>query len=324
MTMAEELEFRLLRVFVAVAEDLHFTRAAQRLFIAQQAVSRDVRRLEERLGVTLLDRGTRLVTLTPAGERLLGRARQLLALHDETVREVRAGTAPLLVNVVGQKLTPALLLSAAREATPTVEFAATFHARLEAAVPMLLAHRLHVAFGRHAGLPAHLTADLAQRLVRWEPFALLLPQGHQLSARNTVALAELDGLPLCLHAGTQASPEWADAGAQLAAASGARLEPDHPPAYGVDELAHRMRRNGTPVLTLSSQPPVPGAVLLPIVDPVPLYPWSMLWRRDLRHPGLDALQAAARRAARGQRWLDVPDGAWCPEPERRGITTGAR
>src|SRR5687768_4652362 len=66
MTMAEELEFRLLRVFVAVAEDLHFTRAAQRLFIAQQAVSRDVRRLEERLGVTLLDRGTRLVTLTPA------------------------------------------------------------------------------------------------------------------------------------------------------------------------------------------------------------------------------------------------------------------
>jgi DNA-binding transcriptional LysR family regulator len=84
--MVDELEFRLLRYFVAVAEELHFSRAARRLFVAQQAVSRDIRRLEGRLGVTLLDRDTRQVTLTPAGVRLLARARQLLALHDETAQ----------------------------------------------------------------------------------------------------------------------------------------------------------------------------------------------------------------------------------------------
>jgi DNA-binding transcriptional LysR family regulator len=319
--MVDELEFRLLRYFVAVAEELHFSRAARRLFVAQQAVSRDIRRLEGRLGVTLLDRDTRQVTLTPAGVRLLARARQLLALHDETVREVRAGTAPLFVNVVGQKLTPALLLAAAREAAPAVEFAATFHARLETAVPLLLSHRLHVAFGRS---PGNLTADLAHRLVRWEPLALLLPESHPFSTQEAISFIELGGMTLCLHAGNHASPEWADAGAQLAGAGGALLEPEHPPAYGVDELAHRMRRHGTPVLALSSQPAIPGAVLRPIVDPVPLYPWSVLWRRDLRHPGLDALLAAARRAAREEGRLEVPAGAWRPEPEVRLATTRTR
>jgi DNA-binding transcriptional LysR family regulator len=322
--MADDLEFRLLRYFVAVAEELHFSRAAQRLFVAQQAVSRDIRRLEDRLGVTLLDRGTRQVALTPAGERLLLRARQLLALHDETVREVRAGTAPLYVNVVGQKLTPALLLAAVREEAPDLEFAATFHARLESSVPLLLSHRLHVVFGRLAGLPTHLAAQVEHRLVRWEPLALLLPEGHPLAGGGSVALRRLDGLPLCLHAGTQSSPEWMDVGTQLAAASGAVLEPDHPPAYGVDETAHRMRRHGTPVLALRTQPPIPGAVLLPIVDPVPLYPWSMLWHPDLRHPGLDVLRAVARRTARAERWLDVPGGAWRPEPEAGSATTRMR
>jgi DNA-binding transcriptional LysR family regulator len=307
-----DLDVRLLRHFVAVAEELHFSRAAQRLFVAQQAVSRDIRRLEERLGLTLLDRDSRRVALTPAGERLLARARQLLALHDETVRELRSGTTPLFVNVVGQKLTPARVLAAAREAAPDLEFAATFHARLESAVPLIQAHRLHVAFGRAAALPRLSAPTLARRLVRWEPLALLLPDGHRLAAAETIPARELRGLPLCLHAGNQASPEWADVGLQLAAAFDAVPEDEHPPAHGVDEIAHRLRRYGVPVLALASQPPVPGGVLRALIDPVPLFPWSMLWPPELRHPGLDVLHAVARRE---RRWLDVPAGAWRPEPE---------
>jgi DNA-binding transcriptional LysR family regulator len=84
--MPDDLEIRLLRYFVTVAEELHFSRAAQRLFVAQQALSRDIRRLEDRLGVRLLDRTTRRVTLTPAGGTLLTRARELLAHFDATVR----------------------------------------------------------------------------------------------------------------------------------------------------------------------------------------------------------------------------------------------
>jgi DNA-binding transcriptional LysR family regulator len=76
--MSAHLDPRLLRGFVTVAEELHFTRAAVRLHVAQQALSRDVRRLERELGAELFVRTTRQVTLTPDGERLLPYARRVL------------------------------------------------------------------------------------------------------------------------------------------------------------------------------------------------------------------------------------------------------
>jgi Bacterial regulatory helix-turn-helix protein, lysR family len=124
--VAPELDVRLLRYFVAVAEELHFTRAANRLFVAQQALSRDIRRLEERVGVPLLDRTTRRVTLTPAGEQLLLRARELLVLHDQMVRELQGFTDRIVVDVVGHGLTPETVLSAARRGGPGVEYFAEF------------------------------------------------------------------------------------------------------------------------------------------------------------------------------------------------------
>jgi Bacterial regulatory helix-turn-helix protein, lysR family/Phosphotriesterase family len=90
--IAGELDLRLLRHFVAVAEELHFTRAAARLYVAQQALSRDIRRLEQQLGVRLLTRTTRQVRLTADGERLLVRARELLALATRTGLHVIAAT----------------------------------------------------------------------------------------------------------------------------------------------------------------------------------------------------------------------------------------
>jgi DNA-binding transcriptional LysR family regulator len=67
-------ELRQLRAFVAVAQELNFTRAAERLHLGQQAVSKSVRQLERELGVTLLERTTREVRLTPAGAALLARS----------------------------------------------------------------------------------------------------------------------------------------------------------------------------------------------------------------------------------------------------------
>ena len=80
--IGNELEIRSLRYFVAAAEELNFTRAAARLFVAQQALSREIKRLETRTGTTLFVRTTRRVTLTPDGERLLVLARDLVARHD--------------------------------------------------------------------------------------------------------------------------------------------------------------------------------------------------------------------------------------------------
>jgi DNA-binding transcriptional LysR family regulator len=175
--MVGELDVRLLRHFVAVAEELHFTRAAARLYVAQQALSRDIRRLEQQLGVRLLTRTTRRVALTPEGERLLLRARELLALHDQTVQELGGHDHPLLVDLLAEGHTPARLLRAARQRAPKTELVARFHGGFGAALELLLAGRLDVAFGRSEGLGRPFpTQQLARRLVRLEPLALLLPR----------------------------------------------------------------------------------------------------------------------------------------------------
>jgi DNA-binding transcriptional LysR family regulator len=119
-------DFRGLRYFVAVAEELHFTRAAERLYIAQPALSEQIQRLEAELGVELLRRTTRKVELTAAGEEFLERARRILAEADDALAEasraargetgrVRVGTGA----TAGLELVPAVL-RAFRQARPLV------------------------------------------------------------------------------------------------------------------------------------------------------------------------------------------------------------
>src|SRR4029450_5358559 len=105
--VALDVDTRLLRHFVAVAGELHLRRAAPRLYIAQQALSRDIARLERELGVQLFVRSTRRVTLTPDGERLLTRASELIALHDQLVKEVTASDRALVVDVMHDQSTAA-------------------------------------------------------------------------------------------------------------------------------------------------------------------------------------------------------------------------
>lgn len=84
------MELHRLRYFVAVAEELHFTRAAARLHVAQPALSAQIRRLEAEVGSPLLERTTRSVALTPAGESLIGHARELIEAHDAALAAARS------------------------------------------------------------------------------------------------------------------------------------------------------------------------------------------------------------------------------------------
>src|SRR6476620_10009049 len=83
------MDLRQLRSFVAVAEELHFSRAAARLHLAQSALSAQIRQLEREIGGPLFVRSTRRVELTPAGEALLPDAQQLLALADAALERAR-------------------------------------------------------------------------------------------------------------------------------------------------------------------------------------------------------------------------------------------
>ena len=314
--MAGELDLRVLRHFVAVAEELHFTRAAARLYVAQQALSRDIGRLERQLGVRLFTRTTRRAALTTEGERLLVRARELLTLHDQTLEELNAHGRPLLVDLLAEGHTPTRVLRAARQHVPHTELIARFHGGLSAALHRLLAGGLDVAFGRSEGLGQPFpTQQLTRRLVRLEPLALLLPAEHPLATLDAVPLAALRGTQVDISAGNEQAPEWVDLGMRLLAAFGAEPSPPHPHAEGLEETVWHLHAEGLPILTLLERPVVPGVVVRPLTEPVPLYPWTMVFHRDLRHPGLDALQASADELARRERWLELPPGPWLPEPD---------
>jgi DNA-binding transcriptional LysR family regulator len=312
--MAGELDLRLLREFVVVAEELHFTRAAARLYLAQQALSRDIARLERQLGVPLFTRTTRRVALTAEGERLLERARELLVLHDQILQELRGPgePRPLLVDLLAEGHTPVRVLRAARQRVPHVELVGRFHGGLGAALHLLLAGGLDVAFGRSEGLGQPFPTQLVRRLVRLEPLALLLPQEDPLAALDAVPMAALRGTQVDISAGNEQAPEWVDLGMRLLAAFGAEPSPPHPHAEGLEETVRHLHAEGSPILTLLERPVAPGVVVRPLVDPVPLYAWTMVFHRNLRHPGLDALQTSADELGRRGRWLELPPGHWLP------------
>jgi DNA-binding transcriptional LysR family regulator len=312
-----ELDLRLLRAFVVVAEELHFTRAATRLYVAQQALSRDIRRLESQVGAPLFVRSTRRVTLTADGERLLAHARSLLALNDAALKELHRATRPLLVDVIGEGLTAARIVDAARLAEPQFEFTMRFGGGMGAALPQLLAGRLDVAFGRTEGLGPSFPAELTRQLVRFEPLALLIPDDHPLAALADVPVERLRGMEIDASAGNNDAPEWVDLAVALLEAFGARPSAPHPHVIGTSETARHLRSHGLPILTMSECPAVPGAVIRPLVEPVPLYPWAIVHRSDATYPELATLGSVVTELAAKEGWNNVPDGAWLPSSDAR-------
>ncbi|MGW7639738.1 LysR family transcriptional regulator [Streptomyces decoyicus] len=322
--MPYDTDPRLLRAFLAVAEELHFTRAAARLYVAQQALSRDIRRLERELGAALFVRTTRQVALTPDGARLLPLARRVLTAHDELAATFRsAPERPLLVDVGVPIGTAHGVLEAARERVPdSCELVARFHSGLTGAAAEVAAGRLDVSFGRIAALPPGVLAGLEHQPVRLEPMAVLLREDHPLAARPAVALAELAGETLYAAAGNPQTAEWTDLAERLFAGRGIATAEPFPEIEGSQEFVRVVRKRGWSVLASVEFIEVPGMVLRPLVDPVPLSPVSMVWRRGLGHPGLDALRAAARELAEKQDWLTLPGSDWwLPEGDARVMGT---
>ena len=188
------VEFRQLRHFMTVAEELHFGRAATRLFISQPGLSQSIARLERALGVQLLRRSRRGVQLTDAGLELLHHARRLLADTEDALERVRGvgqGRAGVLRAGVAllaeQVIAPALAAFHAEYPSVALDQTAAVSERLLA---QLSDGTLQVAFVHQ--VPA--LTSLAR--LEWEPvrrgrLAVLMSRQHRMAGRECIALHEL-------------------------------------------------------------------------------------------------------------------------------------
>jgi DNA-binding transcriptional LysR family regulator len=192
-----DVHLRDLRYFVAVAEELHFTRAAQRLFVSQPALSRQIAKLEQDLRVILLVRDRRHVRLTAAGQCLLDGTRVLLASWDETRRTVAdaAATASSNLRVGIQTSIGRGILATIRESLERTHPTWTLtivQVRWDDPAVGLTRHDTDIAL---VWLPAPEPELLRWVVVATEPRHVALPLGHRLAKRRRIVLADLDEEP---------------------------------------------------------------------------------------------------------------------------------
>jgi DNA-binding transcriptional LysR family regulator len=205
------VEIRWLEAFVAVAEELHFGRAANRLQMAQSPLSQTIRRLERELGVTLFDRSTRSVALTPAGEALLPHAHRVfeeLELARQATRAVSGvfyGTVSIGFSGALNHRTLPPLTRAVRQRYPEVALKLVGRVMTRDGVAQIEQGALDLAF---VSLPLEPSPLVRTRLVGREPLGIALPVDHPLAGESEVDLVDLadDGFittPAALGSGLQ-------------------------------------------------------------------------------------------------------------------------
>ena len=126
-------------------------------------------------------------------------------------------------------------------------------------------------------------------------------------------LAELAGETIYAAAGNEDTTEWTDYARTLFAEYGIQLAPPFPKIEGRTEFRRIIHKQGWSVLANVEFPDIPDMALRPLIDPVPLAPVSMVWRRGLRHPGLTALINAAHHLGATDDWLARPENSWIPD-----------
>ncbi|MEU1347324.1 LysR family transcriptional regulator [Streptomyces sp. NPDC005786] len=276
-----DLETRELEYFVAVAEELHFGRAAARLAIAQPALSKAIQRVESRLGVQLLVRSSRHVSLTPGGEALLHHGRHALNAVSAAARSARrAGDVQAQLRLVIKPGGDANLLSGI----------------LAAYAGQPDARRVDILFGGATDRADYLRDGRADVALLYAPFddltglesetlyvegrVAILPRGHRLASRGEVRMADLEHETL---------PSW-------------KGVPDGGTGPEIVDLAQMtqmiMLGRTIAILPRSSIDPLhPGLVYKPVIDAAPsrlVVAWSRLDQRPLVASFVTAAVAASR------------------------------
>jgi len=272
----DRLETRELAYFVAVAEELHFGRAAERLGMAQPPLSRAISRLERRMGVRLLERTSRRVALTDAGAVFLDESRRLLDSLDAAVRRTRRVRQPgRLVMAVRPGTASGLITELLRSSEVGGHDVVFTHDRPAA----LRDGRADIALlcAGSDDLTGLRTADLTEEM----PFALV-PRGHPLARRPAVTVAELG--------------------------RDANFAAECPPV-GLDEIVDRVAlgRLVTVVGSGAAERISPEVTAVPVSD-LPPTRLALAWPEGTSRPAVTAFVHEAR-AAEARRALDARDSA---------------
>jgi DNA-binding transcriptional LysR family regulator len=291
------MELRQLRYFVAVAEELHFSRAAERLHVVQPAVSEQVRKLEEELGMRLLNRTKRSVSLTEAGAGLLTQARRVLqqveaarlAVHDARDRAASRlsigytpASLPARVPRALQKLAASMNLETSLESGYGLELvAAVRDERLDAAV---------------VSLPAP-TAALRVTQLGYERAVAAFPVSHLQAARPAIRLDQVAPERVVVLP-RETNPPFYDA--VLAACSNAGLSPSlvETPGSSVEPALLAVASGAGMALlpeSVADRYRAPGVRFVPIDDDQPAVETAVVTRRDTAHmPTVAFLRAVSQ------------------------------
>ena len=274
------MELRHLRYFVAVADELHFSRAAARVFVAQPTLSQQVRAFEDEVGARLFDRSRRAVALTDVGRVLLPHARRVLADAERAEAAVRAAAegraGTLRVGYEAPVMRGGLsdALRAFRAGAPDVALE-LWEAGSRGQVEAVREGRADVGF---VLLPVD-EEGLEVRSLGGAPVLAVLPEGHRLAGRAEVALAELADEPHVVWARDQA-PGVYDAYVRACQAAG------FTPRV-VQEIRHMesllgLVAAGIGVATAHearAQPGYPGVAYAQIVAPALTIETGVVWQR---------------------------------------------
>ncbi|MEV5434896.1 LysR family transcriptional regulator [Streptomyces sp. NPDC052682] len=305
------MDLNAVRTFVAVVDAGQFQAAALDLGVTQQAVSKRVAALEKDLGVRLFSRTPRGAELTFDGQAFLPHARALLQAEERAVAAVRPGSRALRVDIVGRRVSLAGLVRDFHRARPDIPLDVVTLPDADTAVAAVRDGTIDATF-RAVTMPGQRIPDgIAITPVLDELLHLCTGPAHALAGATAVTPAQLAGHRIWMP-GNVPGTEWTAYYEALAAAFGLTIEATGP-NFGVEALLDTLAASPSLATFLGPQTPLVWPAghtvrLVPLRDPAPVYPHSLLWRTDNTHPGLGALRAYLASAP-----VPRPDGpTWRP------------
>jgi DNA-binding transcriptional LysR family regulator len=311
---AADLDLGAVRAFVAITEDRYFSEAAVRLGISQQAISKRIANLEAAAGVRLFARSRTGAELTVDGRIFLSHARALVSTADQALAMLRGRRRALRIDVLDTRTAAIDLVRAFHDTCADVDIEIITSNGLRSARGALTRGAVDVAFCRVTGA---LEDELAGLPAYLEPAHLLVGRDHPLAGLRHVEMAQLSGATVWMPGNAEGS-EWAEYHRFLGSAFGTQIDTTGPD-FGYE---HFVREVGSGALASivgerSRIPWHPDTVRIPLVNPTPVYPWSLLYPRANQHPALNLL---IRHVQANYQPFD-PENQWLPAPDQRLFIT---